>query len=148
MLLSQHGACRPAAGNWDCTLPFFPFSISSPRLFPPVFSCLSFSALFICCILFPLNYSQHCFPFFSSSPNKRTAAGYWRSRGSSAMCSWSKLHIESPSGRFSCNIMTQSVAFSLRWNRVMVRLRNMDLLLTHYPVLLWHVEISNCSTVL
>lgn len=96
-------------GNWGCPPSFLYYyslylssHISSPCLFPSGFSCLPHSALFICSIFSPLNYSPFLyssvflFPPLLSSLNKHTAAGHCSSRGSSAMCSWSKFHIEAP----------------------------------------------------
>lgn len=80
-LLSQHGACRPAAQEPRLSsllplllfsLSFFSSSISSPCLFRIAFSRLPNSAPFTCSIFSQLNYSWHCLPLlqcflFSSS---------------------------------------------------------------------------------
>lgn len=111
-MLSQHGACRPAARELRLSslLPLLLFSlslcspsISSPCLFPSVLSRLPHSALFICSYSLSaelqsalLSFLLFSFPPLLFFPNKRTAAGYCSSRGSSAMCSWSKLHKEAP----------------------------------------------------
>lgn len=105
-LTSQHGACWPASmgvGGWwngflhyGPSLSLCPSSTSSPSvlylLLPPPHSLLN------CSVFSRLSYGDGCSPsllraLFSSSYSKQSAAGCGGG-GSSAMCSWSKLHIE------------------------------------------------------
>lgn len=128
MLLSQHGACRPEAVP---TPSLFILFFHLLYLFTSVSSCLSHSTLFIGSIFL---YSS-VFLFLLSSPLLTDSSWPLQQQRKFSHMFLIKASHRSPVGRFSCNITAPSVAFSLQWNRVMVRLTDMDLSLTHFPVL-------------
>lgn len=139
MLLSQHGACRPEAVPPPSLFILFLHLLS---LFTSVSSCLSRSTLFyrLYFLSAELQSALHSFIpvsflFLLSSALLTDSSWPLQQQRKFSHMFLIKASHRSPVGRFSCNITAPSVAFSLQWNRVMVRLTDMDLSLTHYPVL-------------
>lgn len=131
----------PADLRLSLLLPYlFSSSIYSTclRLFPPACPTLLFLlalfSLFRVTVSIAFLYSS-VFLFLFSSPLLTDSSWPLQQQRKFSHMFLIKASHRSPVGRFSCNITAPSVAFSLQWNRVMVRLTDMDLSLTHYPVL-------------
>lgn len=71
----------------------------------------------ICSIFSPLNYSQHCFPLVSFPfllSEQTDSSWLLQQQRKFSHVFLIKVPHRSPTGRFSCNITTQSIVFSLR----------------------------------